>query len=67
MTTEQVKRCDGCNHGKQAGKDFFGAGSIICRRYPQELRKNADDCCGEHCEKEKEHTRLDIRPYPKKK
>jgi hypothetical protein len=40
-------RCDKCAFGKMAGKDYFGGGSVICCRYPQELRKNGDDGCGE--------------------
>ena len=40
-------RCDACIWGKLFGKDYFGAGAVICKRYPQEYRKNPDDYCGE--------------------
>ena len=47
MMTEDARRCDKCFFGVMAGKDYFGAGSVICRRYPQEMRKDGDASCGE--------------------
>ena len=42
----ELTRCKDCIYGTSSGKDYFGAGAIICHLLPQEYRKEPDSYCG---------------------